>query len=88
MHERSFRRCKHCLRKIFADHGLGEHNLILHEESCLDQQRRERERASRRASKEYRKRVARSVRARGEGVVPSVGQLGFPFDGVPEEVIG
>lgn len=80
--------CCHCGRKIDRSHNLGDHNLRRHEESCLDQQRRERERAARRASREYRRGVARAVK-KGGGVVPVVGQLGFDgFAGIPKEVTG
>ena len=84
MHERTFRRCCHCDRKVLVDHGLGEWNLQRHEETCLSQSARMRARTERSASRKYRRGIATSG-----GAVPPVGQLGFDgFDGVPGEVVG
>lgn len=86
---RPARSCCYCGRSIASDHNLAEWNLIRHEESCLDQQRREQEKAARAQSRAYRRKVAKSVRQAGFGSVPTVGQLGFPgFKDVPEEVVG
>lgn len=76
-------KCRHCGRAIQA-HNLGEHNLKLHEDACIGQQQKKK-------SQEYRrqlKRAAKAARMSGVGstVVPGRGQLGFPFDGVQEEV--
>jgi hypothetical protein len=76
--------CCHCGREIERGHNLAEFNLRRHEESCLDQQRREAAKAATRASRRYR-----NQRRKAGDVMPKVGQLGFTdFDGVPEEVVG
>lgn len=74
-------RCRLCGRSVFADHGLGLHNLRSHEDACPRQQ-----------SVRYRRLIERSCRKRhgsdvGSTVPPAVGQLGFPFDGVESEVL-
>ena len=83
-------RCCHCARPIFSDHGLGRYNLDAHEDACLDQQARSRARAARRASTDWRRSMRRSMRKKGGSmgsvIIPGVGQLGFPFEDVPEEV--
>jgi len=81
--------CKHCGyayagRGIFADHGLAQYNLRSHEEVCLQQQANEKARAARR----YRREMERKARKAGIGSAPMVGQLGFPWDGVPAIIEG
>ncbi len=84
MHERTFRRCIHCTRKIFIDYGLGEWNLQRHEDACISQQAQAHAKTARVASRKYRKRI----RASGD-IEPGIGQFGFKgFDGVPQEVVG
>ncbi len=78
-------RCQHCSRSIFSDHGLARFNLDSHEGACLDQQARQ-------ESRVYQAKMKTSARVSmtsgmGSTVVPGRGQLGFPFDGVPEEVV-
>lgn len=88
---RQLHSCRHCGfgykgRGIYADHGLGQYNLEQHEGVCLKKQAARVEQAARaraRASRAYRRRIEKTG-----GVAPAVGQFGFPFDGVPEEVIG
>jgi hypothetical protein len=76
--------CCYCGRRIERGHNLAKHNLVRHEDSCLDQQRRQLFRTTRRASRLYR-----SQRQTAGDVMPKIGQLGFPgFEGVPEEVVG
>lgn len=86
--ERTVYRCRHCTRAIFSDHGLGRYNLDAHEMACLDQLARARARAVRKASARYRRQFRRSIAGLGSDTVPGVGQLGFPFEGVPVEVTG
>jgi len=75
--------CRYCgyeykSRGIYGDHALAEHNLALHEDSCLEQQRRK-------VEKEKVRRLRRLGRAvRKNKALP--GQLGFPFEGVLGEV--
>lgn len=78
--QRRTRPCRYCGynykgRGIYADHPLAEYNLALHEETCLDQQRRG-------AEKEQKRRIRQAVRRSK----PLPGQLGFPFEGIPIEV--
>lgn len=83
-------RCRHCSRAVFADHGLSVFNLVAHEGACLEQQARLTARVAKQASVKWRRDIRRSIRESGTSVgssaVPCVGQLGFPFPGVPEEV--
>ena len=85
-------RCCHCARPIFSDHGLGTYNLDAHQDACLDQQARSRASAARRASVKWRRDMRRAIRKKGGSMgsdkLPGVGQLGFPFEDVPEEVTG
>lgn len=81
--QRRTRPCRHCgyaykSRGIYADHGLAEYNLRLHEGACLAQQER-------RKKKRERVRLSR-IRAAVRRGEPIPGQLGFPFNGVPAVV--
>jgi hypothetical protein len=77
--DRQVRPCRFCGlsykgRGLYADHGFAKYNLERHEDACVGQQ-------VCRVEREKRTRV-RNMRRNGVGP----GQLGFPFDGVPEEV--
>lgn len=76
--------CRHCGRKIVA-HNLGEWNLVRHETACVSSNQKKR---SKRYQKELR-RAATQARRTGIGstIVPGAGQLGFPFEGVEEEIV-
>lgn len=91
--ERQTRPCPICGRPIFWDHGLNRHNFDEHMAACPRQMARVEARQTRKAQVEKRKREKAMVsRARstgvGSAVLPKTGQLGLPFDGVPDEVTG
>ena len=77
------RLCPICGRGIIMDHNLSDLNYDKHLDACP----REQMKARRRAGREYIRKMARNAKAT-DGAVPKLGQLGFPFDGVPQEVGG
>ena len=93
METRSTYSCRHCGRNyegrgIFADHPLAQVNLDRHEAVCVEQQeRRAAAEAKRqlRVAQRYRRRLERLSVKHGN-TPPMAGQLGFPFEGVPEMV--
>lgn len=90
--ERQTRPCPICGRQIFWDHGLNRHNFDEHVTACPRQMARIEAARRRKASAEKRRREKAFAHARatgvGSGVPPTAGQLGLPFDGVPDEVTG
>lgn len=75
--------CPICGRGIIMDHNLSELNYDKHVDACPKQQMKER----RRAGRAYIRRVAKANKGL-DVATPKMGQLGFPFDGVPKEVGG
>ena len=71
-----------CGREIFMDHGLSGLNYDRHIEACPKQQMKVR----RAAGRAYIKKITKA--GEGDSAVPIIGQLGFPFEGVPREVGG
>lgn len=90
--ERQTRQCPICGREIFWDHGLNRHNLDEHMVACPKQMARAENTRRRLAAARKRQRDRAFSRARASGigsaVPPTAGQLGLPFDGVPDEVTG
>lgn len=75
--------CPICGRGIIMDHNLSDLNYDKHVEACPKQQMKRR----RAAGRAYIRKLAKSAKAT-DGAIPKLGQLGFPFDGVPREVGG
>lgn len=75
--------CPICGRGIFADHNLSGLNYDKHVEACPEKQMKKR----RAEGRKYIRKMAKSAKALDQAV-PKMGQLGFPFDGVPKEVGG
>lgn len=75
--------CPICGRGIIMDHNLSELNYDKHVEACPRQSMKRR----RAAGRAYIKKLARSAKG-ADVALPGIGQLGLPFDGVPEEVGG
>ena len=84
MDGRQVRPCRFCGyaykgRGLYADHGFAGYNLARHEDVCPRQQ-------TARVEHEKRTRTRARWRALKRGVAMP-GQLGFPFDGIPEVVV-
>jgi len=75
--------CPICGRGIFMDHNLSDLNYDAHVAACPERQARARLREGR----SYIRRLAKAGKGLDQGL-PKLGQLGFPFDGVPQEVGG
>ena len=79
MAAKSTRMCPTCGRGIVTGHNLSERNWIAHQEACPKQQ-----------AKKYRMQQRKAARRTRDGVgsstPPGIGQFGFPFEGIPEEV--
>jgi hypothetical protein len=77
--QRRLRPCRYCGfqykgRGLYADHGFAEFNLRRHEDACQGQRAR--------SAKRRRRQMMKRLKAAGA----LEGQLGFPFDDVPEEI--
>ena len=80
MTEHGFRPCPICGRQIQTGHNLSSLNFDAHVEACPRQQ-------SKKYLRQQRKAARLAAKAGiGSATLPGPGQLGFPFDGVPEEV--
>jgi hypothetical protein len=78
---RERRVCELCGRGIVLGHNLSSLNYEAHSVACRGQQ-------TRRWMSAHRRSVAVSARIGiGSRILPTIGQLGFPFDDVPEELV-
>lgn len=73
--------CPICGRGIIMDHNLSDMNYDKHVDACPEQQMK----AKRRAGNAYIRKLAKAGRGQ-DPALPKLGQLGFPFEGVPKEV--
>jgi hypothetical protein len=78
---RTYRSCPICGREIVSGHNLSERNFRSHMTACPKQgvsgYVRDQRAAARKAARD----------GVGSTIVPGHGQFGFPFDGVPSEVL-
>jgi hypothetical protein len=75
--------CPICGRGIIMDHNLSDLNYDKHVDACPKQEIKRRKAAA----KAYIRKLAKVAKGR-DSALPKLGQLGFPFDGVPKEVGG
>lgn len=76
--------CPICGRGIVMGHGLSGLNYDRHVDACPKQQMR----ARRAVGRAYIQRIAKTLDKDRGHCAPTMGQLGFPFEGVPKEVGG